>query len=213
MKGFFSSIGKGILYFLTPFAWIVGIAVGGVIALVVFLGYSIYCIFLFFTGRNLFKDLPEDEKAKEILAAQQQAAAAPAPQPVQQAQTQVFMQSPQVNLYQNPGYPYPGQPQQPWQQPMPTQEAHPQMVQQEPVQIQEQPMVEPEPQPEPAPIEEEFEEPIMEQQDTIEEQSGFEQPEFEADEISPSFEEDEIEEYIPSGGDVYDKDIKGDYDD
>ena len=87
MKGFFQSIGRGILYFLTPFAWIIGMAVGGVVALVVFFIYVIYLIILFFTGRNLFKDLPEDEKAKAILAAQADAALAQS-QPQQQPQQQ-----------------------------------------------------------------------------------------------------------------------------
>ena len=87
MKGLFHSIGKGILYFLTPFAWVVGIAIGSVVALVVFLCYAVYFIFCFFTGRNLFKDLPEDKKAKEILAAQADPAAAQPAQP--QPKTQI----------------------------------------------------------------------------------------------------------------------------
>lgn len=211
MKSFFATLGRGILYFLTPFAWIIGIAVGGVVALLVFIGYSFYCVFLFFTGRNLFKDLPEDEKAKEILKAQAEAATQPALQAVPQAQTQVFMQSPQVNLYPNAGYPCGPQPQQPysqqqWQQPAPVQEAYPQVEQEAPAQIQEKVNVEAEP------IKEEANKPFIEEPLDPEEESYFEQPEFQVDEISTS-DEEEIEEYIPSGGDVYEKDIKGENDD
>lgn len=68
MKSFFTAIGHGILYFFTPFIWIIGISIGGALAVLLFFGYALYSIFLFFTGRNLFKSLPEDERVEEIKA-------------------------------------------------------------------------------------------------------------------------------------------------
>lgn len=66
MKSFFKSIGKGVLNFLTPFAWIIGISIGGAIGLVIFVILLFYFLFLFFSGRSIFKELPEDIKVKEI---------------------------------------------------------------------------------------------------------------------------------------------------
>ena len=210
MKGFFSSVGKGILYFFTPFVWIVGIALGSVVALVVFLCYAIYFIFLFFSGRNLFKDLPEDEKAKAILAAQNDPTGASNPQPQPQAQTQVFMNNPQVNLYQTaPGYPYPNQAQpnpypgqpnpygqptiqvtvQPQPQPVPMQEPTPIPMQEEPIIVEE-------------PVETHVSEPVEEHKD---ENSDDENESFDTLDT-----DEDIEEYVPQGGSVFDRDIKGD---
>lgn len=64
MKSFFKTLGKGILYFFTPIVWAIGISLGSVIGLLVFVGYLVVAIFLFFTGRNLFKELPEDEEVR-----------------------------------------------------------------------------------------------------------------------------------------------------
>ena len=210
MKGLFHSIGKGILYFLTPFAWVVGIAIGSVVALVVFLCYAVYFIFCFFTGRNLFKDLPEDKKAKEILAAQADPAASQPAQP--QPQTQIYMNNPQVNLYQNPGYPYPyppqpGYPYPPQQGPNPYPQQPTVQVtvqpQAEPIAMQQTPQIEVQPE-EVTPMEVEEEEPEM--------VNVPEPEEDESDYEDLSTEEDEdIEEYVPQGGFVSKKDVK-DYD-
>ena len=204
MRGFFQSIGRGILYFLTPFAWIIGMAVGGIVALVVFFVYVIYLIILFFTGRNLFKDLPEDEKAKAILAAQADAALAQAQAPQQpQTQTQVYMNNPQVNLYQNPGYPYP-----PQGQPNPYQY---QQQQQPTVSVQvNQPLP-----PQPEPIEmrpsEQVEETHEENTPAVEETKSdyYEEPTEEIN-IQEDYSEDEIEEYAPKGGDIFERDLRDD---
>ena len=201
MKGFFQSIGRGILYFLTPFAWIIGMAVGGVVALVVFFIYVIYLIILFFTGRNLFKDLPEDEKAKAILAAQADAALAQSqPQQQPQPQTQVYMNNPQVNLYQNPGYPYP-----PQGQPNPYQYQQPQPT----VSVQvNQPLP-----PQPETIEMKPVEQVEEKQE--ENTPGLEEAnndfEEETEEINIQDDsDDEIEEYAPRGGDIFERDLRDD---
>ena len=214
MKGFFHSIGRGILYFLTPFAWVIGIAVGSVVALVVFLCYAVYFIFCFFTGRNLFRDLPEDEKAKAILAAQADPAAQQPQQP--QPQTQIYMNNPQVNLYQNPGYPYPypqqpGYPYPPQQGPNPYPQQPTVQVtvqpQAEPIAMQEAPQIEVQPEEaahvkEPEPFVESEEEPEIENiPEPEEDESDFE-------EISTEEDDEEIEEYVPQGGFVSKKDIK-----
>ena len=210
MKGFFHSLGRGILYFLTPFIWVVGISLGSVVALVVFLGYAVYFIFCFFTGRNLFNDLPEDKRAKEILAAQADALnPQPQPQP-QPAQTQVYMNNPQVNLYQNPGYPYPPQGQPYPQQPNPYMQPQPSVQvaiqpQPAPLAAQEAPQIEEQHEPESI---DEIEEPSFEEveEPEIEESEGY-------DTIETAEEDEEIEEYVPHGGDVFKKDIKDDYND
>ena len=68
MKKFFTGIGKAILYVLgCPFL-LVGIALAAVVSLFIFLFQFGKFIYLFFTGRSLFKDFEEDKKAQEILA-------------------------------------------------------------------------------------------------------------------------------------------------
>ena len=68
MGNFFKSFGKGVLYLLVlPFLLVI-LAIYAVIGLFVFLFEGIKAIFLFFSGRSLFDDLPEDKKAKEIIA-------------------------------------------------------------------------------------------------------------------------------------------------
>jgi len=72
MSKFFKGIGKAILYvFSFPFL-MVGLSIACVICLFIFIFQLGKLIFLFFTGRNLFSDLDEDIKAKEILTAQNQ---------------------------------------------------------------------------------------------------------------------------------------------
>ena len=68
MGSLFKSFGKGILYLLVlPFLLII-LAIYAVVGLVVFIILGIKGLVLFFTGRSLFDDLPEDKKAKEIIA-------------------------------------------------------------------------------------------------------------------------------------------------
>ncbi len=67
MGEFFKGFGRGILYiFVLPFL-IVVLALYGIYGILAFLVLSVRSIFLFFTGRSLQDDLPEDIKAKEIL--------------------------------------------------------------------------------------------------------------------------------------------------
>lgn len=77
MINFFKNFGKGILYVLVLPFLLVGMAIYGVIALFVFLFLCIKGLILFFTGRSLYEDLPEDIEAKKRLAA----FANPNPQP------------------------------------------------------------------------------------------------------------------------------------
>ncbi len=69
MGNFFKSFGKGILYVLVLPVLLVVLVLYAIEAIIVFLIMSIKGLVLFFTGRSLFDDLPEDKKAKEILLA------------------------------------------------------------------------------------------------------------------------------------------------
>ena len=67
MAAFFKGLAKGLLYFLFfPFG-LLAIALYAVFGLFVFVFQFIKLIFLFFTGRNLQSDLPEDIEVKKII--------------------------------------------------------------------------------------------------------------------------------------------------
>lgn len=67
MGDFLKGFGKGILYiFVLPFL-IVVLALYGIYGLIAFIVLFFRSIFLFFSGRSLQDDLPEDIRAKEIL--------------------------------------------------------------------------------------------------------------------------------------------------
>lgn len=78
MVNFLKSFAKGILYLLVLPAIIVALAIYAVVALVMFIYLAIKGIVLFFTGRSLYDDLPEDVEAKKRLNPTP-ATAAPAP--------------------------------------------------------------------------------------------------------------------------------------
>ena len=67
MVSFFKNFGKGVLYVLVLPALLVGLIVYAVVALFVFIYLAIKGLILFFTGRSLYEDLPEDVEAKRIL--------------------------------------------------------------------------------------------------------------------------------------------------
>ena len=67
MGNFFKNFGKGVLYILVLPLLIVGLAVYGVAAVFVFLFLAVKSLILFFTGRSLYEDLPEDIEAKKRL--------------------------------------------------------------------------------------------------------------------------------------------------
>ncbi|MCR5505823.1 MAG: hypothetical protein K6F07_02380 [Bacilli bacterium] len=69
MVNFFKSFGRGILYVLVLPILAVVLVVYAAISLVVFLFMCFKGLVLFFTGRSLFDDLPEDKQAKAILNA------------------------------------------------------------------------------------------------------------------------------------------------
>lgn len=69
MLNFFKSFGKGILYVLVLPVLLVILGLYAIFALFGFIYLSIKSIILFFTGRSLFDDLPEDKKAKAIIKA------------------------------------------------------------------------------------------------------------------------------------------------
>lgn len=68
MLNIFKNFGKGILYVLVLPFLLIGLAVYGVVALFVFIYLAIKGLVLFFTGRSLYEDLPEDKEAKRRIA-------------------------------------------------------------------------------------------------------------------------------------------------
>ena len=68
MSSLFKNIGKGIGYFFAFPGLIIAIALYAVFGLVVFIFQFFKLIFLFFTGRTLFSDLPEDIELKALKA-------------------------------------------------------------------------------------------------------------------------------------------------
>ena len=68
MVNFFKNFGKGVLYVLVLPFLLVGLAVYGVVALFIFIFLAIKGLVLFFTGRSLYEDLPEDKEANRRLA-------------------------------------------------------------------------------------------------------------------------------------------------
>ncbi len=77
MISFFKNFGKGVIYVLVLPILLVGLAIYGVAALFVFIYLAIKGLVLFFTGRSLYEDLPEDKEAKQRIA---QSHGAPVPQ-------------------------------------------------------------------------------------------------------------------------------------
>ena len=67
MASFFKNFGKGVLYVLVLPALLAGLVIYAVVALFVFIYLAIKGLILFFTGRSLYEDLPEDVEAKRIL--------------------------------------------------------------------------------------------------------------------------------------------------
>ena len=68
MLNLFKSFGKGILYVLVLPFLLVGLALYGVVAIFIFIFLAIKGLVLFFTGRSLYEDLPEDKEAKKRIA-------------------------------------------------------------------------------------------------------------------------------------------------
>ena len=64
--GIIKSIGKGIGYFFLFPLLILAITLWAIVGFFVFLYQLFKSIWLFFSGRNLFSDLPEDEEVKRI---------------------------------------------------------------------------------------------------------------------------------------------------
>ena len=68
MANFFKSFGKGVLYLLVLPVLVIVLAIYAVGAFFIFLYLAVKGLVLFFTGRSLFDDLPEDKEAKKRLA-------------------------------------------------------------------------------------------------------------------------------------------------
>lgn len=69
MVSVFKNIGKGALYVIALPLGIIAIAGYAIFGVFVFFFQFVRLIYLFFTGRNLRSDLPEDVKAREIIEA------------------------------------------------------------------------------------------------------------------------------------------------
>lgn len=67
MASFFKTFGKGVLAIILIPLFIVLLAVVGVVGIIGFLVMSIKGLIMFFTGRSLYDDLPEDKHAKETI--------------------------------------------------------------------------------------------------------------------------------------------------
>lgn len=72
MNSLFKTLANGFLYFfISPFLALI-LVLGLLWGLIIFIFQFIKQIFIFFQGRTLFSDYPEDIKAKEIQAYQRQ---------------------------------------------------------------------------------------------------------------------------------------------
>ena len=67
MIGFFKKIGKGLGYIFFVPLYLALICVIGAVGIVLLFFLFVKALYLFFTGRSMHDDLPEDVKAKEIL--------------------------------------------------------------------------------------------------------------------------------------------------
>ena len=95
MLTFFKNFGKGILYVLVLPFLVVGLAIYGVVAIFIFIYLAIKGLVLFFTGRSLYEDLPEDKEAKRRIAIQNGEI------PTQPVEEQTFEKSAQEELNPN----------------------------------------------------------------------------------------------------------------
>ena len=71
MGAIFKGIGKGLLNIVLIPAFLVGLAISAIAGIGIFVWELIKQLGRFFTGKPLSTDLPEDEKAKEMIAAAQ----------------------------------------------------------------------------------------------------------------------------------------------
>lgn len=67
MGAFFKKIGKGLLYIVVFPAYVVALCIAAIISLGGFIFLFFKSLVLFFTGRSLYEDLPEDKLAKQVL--------------------------------------------------------------------------------------------------------------------------------------------------
>ena len=67
MGNIFRNIGRGIGYFFAFPGIIIAVALYAIVGIFVFVFQFFKLVFLFFTGRTLFSDLPEDIELKEKL--------------------------------------------------------------------------------------------------------------------------------------------------
>ena len=106
MLGLFKKIGKILLYIIEVPIFIVALALFAVVGLIGIIILFIKSIVLFFTGRSLYDDLPEDKKAKEIIQKSSPTYVASSQAPVNNTQvapnpTPIYQQPRPVNNGQN----------------------------------------------------------------------------------------------------------------
>ena len=98
MGSFFKSFGKGILYILTLPAVLIVLVFYAIVGLFTFIFLMLKSVVLFFKGKTIFSELPEDKRAREILnptPKQDDEVEIVEPEdPITSAFTQTFYQSP-----------------------------------------------------------------------------------------------------------------------
>jgi len=175
MVSFFKNFGKGVLYVLVLPFLLVGLALYAVVAFFVFIFLSIKGLVLFFTGRSLYEDLPEDIEAKKRLAPPQAAAQASVSNEDISSALNIGSEQEQSVNTADPFYVPEYLKSEPEQVDEPVQEP----VQEEPVFDEPEPAYEPEP------------EPVIEEAPVIEEEPIIKQSYIDEPDV-PEIEEDEI---------------------
>ncbi len=97
MMSFFKSFGQGILYLLTLPVVLVILALYAAMGILIILFLMLKSVILFFKGKNIFNDFPEDVKVNEILKPKSKdtevEVVEPERDPTSSVYTQTFFQS------------------------------------------------------------------------------------------------------------------------
>ena len=93
MGNFFKNLGKGVLYFFAFPGLLIAICIYAVVGLFFFIFQFFKLIVLFFSGRSLFSDLPEDIELKAKLT--------PDPAPEKEKESPLTVYPSDSSLYSN----------------------------------------------------------------------------------------------------------------
>lgn len=119
MQALLRSFLRGLLYLVALPALIVILAAVSVIGVVMFVFIGVKAVVMYFTGRNIFGELPEDIKARQIIEENERKASEPPAPPLEEARPEsapvnVAPQQPVQQVNPNPYPPYPGYPYPPY---------------------------------------------------------------------------------------------------